>query len=151
MEINEIVDIMEKILDETRTAILATADIHGRPHLRWMTPAFIKGRRGIMYAVTSPQFAKTIQLEANPEAEWMLQTHSLDEVINIRCKINIIDNPSVKNEVLEALGRKLTVFWKVNMETDFIVLETVPEEAVYFRPMKGIKEIVSFGGQEVSQ
>ena len=34
-------------------------------------------------------------------------------------------------------------FWKLKgEESDLIVLETIIEEAIYYRPMKGIKELV---------
>ena len=49
---------------------------------------------------------------------------------------------------MEAVGKKLTAFWKVNSTMDFIILETVIEEATYLSPMKGIREVVHFGRQE---
>lgn len=148
MNIQEIMNRIAEILDDAKTGILATADPSGRPHMRWMTPVLVHGRPGTIFAVTSPQFAKAVHLASHPEAEWMLQTRALDEIVNMKCKINTIDNPSMKAEILEAVGKKLTVFWKVNKNTDLIILETVIEEAIYFSPMKGIKEIVRFDAQE---
>ncbi|MCP4402905.1 MAG: pyridoxamine 5'-phosphate oxidase family protein, partial [bacterium] len=77
--------------------------------------------------------------------QWMIQTRALDRVINLKGKINVLENPSIRSEVMEHLGRQLTVFWRVNTEdTNFIVLETIIEEATYFRPMKGLKETITF-------
>ncbi len=148
MDIHGIMSRIAEILEDSKAGVLATVDADGRPHMRWMTPTMLQGRPGTIFAVTSPQFAKAIHLAAHPEAEWILQTRALDKIVNIKCRINIIDNPSIKAELLEAVGKKLTVFWKVNKEMDFIVLETVMEEAVYQSPMKGIKEVVRFDVQE---
>lgn len=136
---------VEQLLEDSNTGVLATVDNDGKARMRWMTPTVLKGRPGVLFAVTSPDFAKVVQLASHPDVEWMIQTRSLQQVVNLRGKINVIDNPSLKSEVMEHLAWKLKVFWKVNAEkTDFIVLETVITEATYFQPMKGIKETVRF-------
>lgn len=136
---------MEQILEDVHTGILATIDEQGNPQMRWMTPSLINGRANVLFAITSPHFRKVVQLNANASVQWMIQTRAIDEVVNLRGKINVLDNPSIRAEVMEQLGKQLTIFWRVNTEhTDFIVLETIIEEATYFRPMKGVKEIVSF-------
>lgn len=136
---------VEQILETTHAGILATLDQDGKPRMRWMTPAIVKGRADALFAVTSPDFHKVAQLEAHPDVEWMIQTQALDQIVNLKGKINVLDNPSIRSEVMEYLGKQLTVFWRVNTEkTDFLVLETVIEEATFFRPMKGEKETVTF-------
>jgi pyridoxamine 5'-phosphate oxidase len=145
MDQHEIMYKVEQLLEDSKTGVLATIATDGKPRMRWMTPTILKGRPGVLFAVTSPDFTKIVQLESHPDVEWMIQTRSLNQVVNLRGKINVIDNPSLKSEVMEHLARKLTVFWKVNTEkTDFIVLETVLSEATYFQPMKGTKEHVRF-------
>lgn len=148
MNMHSIMSKISSILDDAKTGVLATVDTFGRPHMRWMTPTFVKGRPGTIFAVTSPQFEKAVHLASHPEAEWMLQTRALDEIVNIKCRINTIDNPSIKAEILEAVGKKLAVFWRVNNATDLIILETVIEEATYLSPMKGIREVVYFDRKE---
>ena len=139
----EILNTLEMILGEAHTAILATTGSDGRPHIRWMTPAFLRGRTGAVYAVTSPGFNKTAELQSNPEVEWMFQTPILDTIVTVRGRINLVDNPSILAEVLENLGPFMRSFWKLKgEESDLIVLETIIEEAIYYRPMKGIKELV---------
>jgi general stress protein 26 len=140
----DIVNTLELILNEAHTAVLGTGDREGRPHLRWMTPALIRGRQRAIYAVTSPGFAKVNQLETRPEVEWLFQTPILDTIVTVRGKINIVDNPSILAEVLEALGPFMRSFWKLKgEERDLLVLETIIEEAVYYKPMKGLKEVVT--------
>ncbi len=141
----ELIDRVGFILDETKTAVLATTSENGVPHMRWMSPGLLPSHPGILYAVTSPHLVKAIELEKCPEVEWMFQTRSLNEVIILHGKINLIDNPSLKAEVIEAIGKRLHRFWKTDEEeTDFIVLETVICEGIHYFPMKGMKEILSF-------
>jgi pyridoxamine 5'-phosphate oxidase len=145
MNQHEIMYKVERILEDAKAGVLATIDKNGNPRMRWMTPTTLKGRPNVLFAVTSPDFGKVVQLDAHPEVEWMIQTRALDQIVNLRGKINILDNPAIKSEVMEHLAKRLTVFWKVNTEkTDFIVLETIINEAVYFQPMKRHKEIVQF-------
>jgi pyridoxamine 5'-phosphate oxidase len=145
MDRHELMYKVEQLLEDSKTGVLATLAEDGAPRMRWMTPTVLKGRTGTLFAVTSPDFAKVLQLSAHPEVEWMIQTRSLTQVASLRGKINVLDNPSIKAEVMESLAKRLTVFWKVNTEkTDFVVLETIISEATYFEPMKGRKETIRF-------
>ena len=86
------------------------------------------------------------QLDAQGQIEWMIQTRALDQVVNVRGRISVVDNPSLKAQITEAIGRRLAVFWKVNgSSTDFVILETEIEEACWAMPLKGVKEVVRFG------
>ena len=51
-----------------------------------------------------PRFAKVVQVRKNPRVEWMFQTPTLDEIVSIRGAINVVENPSLRAEVLEVLG-----------------------------------------------
>jgi pyridoxamine 5'-phosphate oxidase len=86
-----------------------------------------------------------VQVRKNPRVEWMFQTPTLDEIVSIRGAINVVENPSLRAEVLEVLGPRLTTFWKLAHDPrDLVVLETVVEEATHFLPMQGRKEVVHF-------
>ena len=140
----DIVAVLEAILDEAHTAVLTTVDAEGRPHARWMTPALIPGRSGVIFAVTSPRFPKVAQINAQPQVEWLFQSPVLTTVVTVRGRVNLLDNPSIRSEVLEALGPYMRVFWRLRgNERELVVLETVIEEAVYFLPMKGQTEVVA--------
>lgn len=141
----ELMNKVELILDDSKTGVLATIDSNGNPHMRWMTPIVLRQRLGCIYAVTTPGSAKTIQIGDNSHVEWMFQTRAISEVVNIKGVITQVDNPALKNEIMESLASRLTVFWKANNKPDeFIVLETAVEEGVYFKPMKAVREIVKF-------
>jgi len=141
----EIMSEVDVILEEAKTAVLATADKKGQPHMRWMTPCILKDRKFGLYAVTSPGFEKVKDLQDNAYAEWMIQTPRVDTIVTLRGMINLIENISLRAEVLEAIGPKLSMFWKLNEDqTSLLVLETVIENAMYFKPMLGLKKHVSF-------
>ncbi len=136
---------LESLLEEAQTAVLASRDSRGYPHMRWMTPAFLGGSKDALFTLTSSAFAKVIQISENPEVEWMFQNPALTRVINLRGRANVIDNPSIRAEMLETLLPRLRAFWKIPQdERDLVVLETVLEEAIYYLPMQGTKELVRF-------
>ena len=141
----DIMNELDVIIDEAKTAVLATADSSGNPHMRWMTPTLLKDRKYTIYAITSKEFDKAGQLEENSTVEWMFQTPQLDRVVNVRGQINLMDNPSLRSEVLEAIGAKLTAFWKLKSdESNLLVLETVIDNARYFKPMQGVHIDIDF-------
>ena len=136
---------MENLLESSRSAILATVGKAENPTMRWMTPTTVRGRTGALYAVTSRNFAKREHLAKNPKVQWMIQSRSLEKVITVNGRVNVIENSAMKAEVLEAIGPRLPVFWKVNPDPDtLVVLETIIDEGTCFIPMKGTKETVSF-------
>ena len=142
---HEMMNKLTEIIDETKTGILATVDAENRPHVRWMTPAVLRDRQTALFAVTCPDFAKAEHLKTNRMVQWMFQTKQLNRIIHISGSVNIIDNPSLKNEVLEVLAPRLDVFWKANCSSsEFIVIETVVAEAAYYEPLSNIREIVKF-------
>lgn len=146
MEIGEAFNKLESILNESKVGILSTVDDQGKPHLRWMTPIVAKGRMGCLYAVSSPRFRKVSEIEACPDVAWLLQTKALDEIMVIRGKMCAIDNPQLKSEIIEDIGRNLEIFWRTNPnESEMVVLETTIEEMEYQLPLKGRKETVNLG------
>ncbi|MFQ3620195.1 MAG: pyridoxamine 5'-phosphate oxidase family protein [Spirochaetales bacterium] len=137
MTVQEMLRKLDGLLETSRVGILTTVDAKGYPRSRWMTPTFVPGREGMLYAVTSPSFMKTTEIQTHPQVGWIFQTKGLDEIMTVQGKIQIIENPALRSEVQEALGRNLTIFWRVNpKEHDLVVLETVIEEITYFNPMK---------------
>ncbi len=140
---NEILRRLESVVEESQVAILATTDSKGKPCMRWMTLAMINGRPASLFAVTSPRFRKIKHIESSPDAEWMIQTRDLNTVVNVKGTIAIVDNPSLKSEVLESIGKRLEMFWRVNRQTEFVVLETTINKVTHFTPLERKKEVVS--------
>ncbi|MCX7848294.1 MAG: pyridoxamine 5'-phosphate oxidase family protein [bacterium] len=144
MTTQELLVKLDEVLNKAKAGVLGTVGSNGQPHLRWMTPALLRGRPGYIYAVTSPAFAKLVDVQANPRVQWLIQTPSLREICALEGMLRVIDNPALKNEIVETIGKILFVFWKVNPSSDFVVLETRITQATYFCPMKGVKETVTF-------
>ena len=145
MDMKELMIDIRQLLEDARTAVLATVGHDGKPHLRWMTPAVLPLRPGALYTVSAPNAGKITDLQENPCVEWMIQNRSLTRVINVRGRVNILDNPSLKSEVLEILGQRLFMFWKTHSDpAAFVVLETVVEEAWIYSPMRDRIEYVRF-------
>ena len=142
---HEMMNKLTEMIEETKTAILTTVDPEGHPHVRWMTPSVLRDRQTALFAVTCPDFSKTGHIKANPKVEWMFQSRALDRIVKVSGVVNVLDNPSLKNEVLEALAPRLDVFWRVNCtSSEFVVLETVIDSATYYEPLSNIREIVKF-------
>jgi general stress protein 26 len=144
----EILGALDAVIDDAQVGVLATIDPEGRPAMRWMTPATVRGRPGYLYSVTSPQFRKIRHLAKSSHVEWMFQTPELNRIVTVRGRISVIDNPQLKSEVLEAIGRRLEVFWRVNEKTDFIVLETTIDHVSIFQPMKHARDAVEIGEED---
>ena len=142
MDKNEALSLLESLVEEAQVAVLSTVDPEGRPSMRWMTPGIVKGRPGSLFAVTSPHFRKVGHIEAHADVEWMIQTRDLNRICNVRGRVSPVDNPSLKSEVLEGIGKRLDIFWRVNRKVDFLVLETVITEISAFRPLEQKRENV---------
>ncbi len=144
----DILGAVDAIIEEAQVGVLATVDSDGRPAMRWMTPTTVRGRPGYLYALTSPQFRKMRHLEERDSVEWMFQTPELNRIVTIRGRATVIDNPQLKSEVLESIGRRLEVFWRVNDKMEFIVLETAIDQVSVFQPMKQMRDSVALGEED---
>jgi pyridoxamine 5'-phosphate oxidase len=145
MNAEQIMNEIQSIIDDARTAVIATVDNDNSPHMRWVTPGLLKDHPRSVFIITSPSFAKAIHAMENPTVEWMFQTRALDKVVNTQGTASILDNPSIKSEVLEVVGARLRTLWHLSEDQhSMIVMETVLEKAAYFLPAKGTKETVSF-------
>lgn len=142
---SEMLKKLDELIEESKVGVLATVHKEGRPHIRWMTPALIKGHDNSIYTVTSTHFPDSMDLEKYPEGEWMIQARALDEIINIKGNMTFIHNPSLNSQVMESLGDRLTMYWKVNKdEMDFLVMEMSIKSMHYFHPMKGTHNLLNF-------
>ncbi|MFW5775424.1 MAG: pyridoxamine 5'-phosphate oxidase family protein [Chitinivibrionales bacterium] len=145
----EVLGMLREIIDDARTAVLATVDGNGAPHTRWVTPALLDSCPGSIYMITSPHFTKVNHVENNPLVEWLFQTRSLTKIVNVQGRIMVRTNTALRSEVLEELAPALRTFWKVNTDKhELVVLETVISEASVFLPTDGIKEKVSFATEK---
>jgi len=137
MDAAELIRRMERLVGASKVGVLTTIDTSGFPRSRWMTPTFLKGRPGFVYAVTSPKSGKAEQIRGNPKVEWTFQSTVLDEILSAVGPAALIDDPQFKAEVLEAIGPNLPIFWRVNPDSrNLIIVETAISEIACFFPMR---------------
>lgn len=147
---NKVMEIILNCIESSRTAVLATVDHDGKPDLRWVTPGCIRERFDTIYMVSESHFSKVKQLSDNPLASMMFQTISLDKVVTIYGRVNIITTPSILAETLECIGKHLHAFWNLKHgKRDLVVLEFVIENARFYHPLNGTTEYVRFGSEEL--
>ncbi len=145
MTSQQLLNKVDAIIDNSKTAILVTSDQAGGAHARWMTPALLKHRPAAIYCFSAPHAEKVEQIEAAGKVEWLFQTKDLREIVSVRGTARVLDNPALKNELMEILGPRLMVFWNANIDAEeLVVIETAIEEAAYTEPMKGQRTIVKF-------
>ena len=139
MDSRALFGVLDALITENKVGVLANIGKDGYPRLRWMTPALIRGRTGFLYAVTPRTFTKSVELEDNPAVEWLFQTSKFDQILRVKGKMQVIDNPALKADVLEALGGHLERFWVLKPEDDeIVVLETIIESLKYEKPGENV-------------
>lgn len=144
MESSSLLGTLEKVLDASGKAVLATVDDAGKPHSRWMVAGTMRGASGYLYAVTSADSHKVEQIRKNPSVSWLVQSEHLDEIIQVHGEATIVDNPSIKSLVLEAIGKDLANFWKMKGEmAEIVVIETVVSTVDHIQTGKGIRSRAS--------
>lgn len=145
MDSHEMLTRLEKLIEEVHAGVLSSLDNAGEPHMRWMIPTLLKGKSNALYAVSCPHFDWVQALEKHAAGEWMFQNIALTEIFRVKGKIRVLDNPSLKSDILEQIASLLTAFWKTNSSTtDFVAIETIIEEITYSQPMQGTKTSVKF-------
>jgi len=130
---------LRALIDSVRVGILATVAPDGHPHLRWITAATLPQTSGCLYAASSVDSPKAAELDASDRVQWSFQSPGLDEIITVRGRASVLDNPALKGEVLEALGPNLSNFWRAHPDPAcLVVIETVIDQIRLFRPMEGL-------------
>lgn len=150
MSTESLMNLIDSLIDEVKTGVLATVDTGGIPRQRWITPGILPGRPGSIFIVTASHFAKVAQAEKNPDASILLQTRLLDKVLSLQGRLSIIGNPLIRSELLERIGGRLNAFWRINVpDREMVTLQFVITGAVLYLPLEGTKEILEpdTGGQ----
>ena len=148
MNKHEIMSLIESIVEDTHIAVLSTVDQDGAPHSRWVTPGCIEERAGAVFMISSSRFSKIDHIRSNPRAELLFQTKALDQVLNVNGRVNLLDNPSIRAETLECIGKNLHPFWRINQpENELIVLEFIIDEVTLYLPQKGTRVTINFSSE----
>jgi len=126
---------LRAVLDESPQALLATVTEEGYPAMRYMTPAMVRNNDHCLYAVTAASFPKVQDLATRPLVSWMVTNPKTREILSLRGKIHLVEDPRFKSELLEEIGRGLETFWRLNDDpSDLVCLETRLVSGEYFNP-----------------
>jgi pyridoxamine 5'-phosphate oxidase len=143
MTVDRLTVLLSEIIDDAKTAVLATVDENNSPKVRWITPALLVGYPATLFIVSAGHFAKVAQARKNPHASIMLQTRSLDRVLTCEGILSVVENPSIRAELLEMIGNRLHAFWKTGSEErELVTLEFTISKAVFYLPLTGTKELL---------
>lgn len=143
----ELLAVLERMLEVSPYAVLATAGADAQPRARWMAPGTVRGRPGFLYCFTGAGFRKVEELSANDRVEWLCTSPDHSEVLQVEGRMVVLDNPALKAEVQEAIGARLATFWSLEEDPgDVVVLETVITRIRYSRPSEGHREEVLIDG-----
>jgi len=135
---SELTGRLERLLSLSKVGLLTTVDKEGFPHSRWMTPTMVKGRPDYLYAVTAPDSPKAGQIIVHPQVGWTFQSRVLDEIVSVSGSAELVVDPQLRAEVLEAIGPNLQIFWKVNGDSrNLVIVETRILEIGCFLPLEG--------------
>jgi pyridoxamine 5'-phosphate oxidase len=137
MEYAKVLRRVFELVDESRVGIMTTVDAEGYPCARWMTPAVLTRLSGDLYSVTQRDSAKVARIAANPRVAWTFQTKSLDRIASLQGQARVFEDPGLVAEVIEEIGRYLTVLWRVNpVPGELVVIETMVERASIYLPRR---------------
>ena len=149
MSMNRLMNLIDAIIDDAKAAVLATVDKQGMPQLRWVTPGTISDRPGSLFIISAHNFAKVDQARNSPGASILLQTRLLDKVLNLQGVLSVLENPSIRSETLERVGKRLNAFWKIGTsDRELVVLEFTVTLAALYLPQVGSKEIITIDGRK---
>lgn len=134
------------LLDSVRVGVLCTLSEEGYPHSRWMTATTLPRVPDGFFCVTTAESPKVRELEVCDKVQWSFQSPTLREIITLRGRAIVLNNPGLKAEVLEALGPNLAIFWRINPDpAKLVVIETVIDKAKLFLPMERLKSLKESG------
>ncbi len=135
MKQKEPIDELRALIDTVRTGILSTVGNDGYPHLRWMTAATLQGQKDFIYCVSVSGTKKVADIARNDKVAWSFQSVTLDRIVSVAGRARVIEVPELKAQILEALGRNLDIFWRINPDPKrLVVIETAIETLSLYRP-----------------
>lgn len=144
----ELLSEIDRILEDSKTALLATVDSQGRPSLRWMTPRRIKVRPAYLYCASEVATRKVEEIRSNPVVAWTIQRPTLSEVITVSGRAAVLEEPIILQEFLEAVGKDLFMVWRLHPAQErprLVVIETVLETATRLDSLTGKTQTFTFG------
>lgn len=133
------------LVAESRLAILTTADAAGMPHAAWMN-ILADSTMAEVVTITAPTTQKIANLRANPQAEWMFASPSVETVVYLSGPTEILENEVAKAYWDLAPGKSKAYFRHYCPDDDyskFAVIRTRVTKVVYARPIGYHKVVIA--------
>lgn len=125
-----------QLVEDSRLALLTTADKTGWPHATWMNFQ-VKGYLDEIFSITAPTTQKVANLRENPRAEWMLSNPSFESVVSVSGETRIIEGDEAQ-QYWDAIPGKARAYYRHYSDTDdfrqFVVICTQVAKVILTRP-----------------
>ena len=140
MNQSELLLLLDRLLIESKSALMTTVSAEHRPLSRWMTIRTMRNRPGFLYCVCRKNAKKVAHVAANPYVSFLVQDKALTEILTVAGTASIIDSPTLIAEFLETAGKDVFVIWQQSpppRTSDLTIIETKIEDINHFQPMTG--------------
>lgn len=141
---SELLDVLDRLLQDSKAAVFATVNTQNNPSVRWVTPGMLKRRPGYLYIVTASNANKVKHIQHHDTCELLLQSADFQIVVALQGKAQVTNDLGLTSDVLECLGKRLYMFW-LNKPSDdeLVVIEFKIEKASFHKADEGINELLS--------
>lgn len=124
-----VIRLAKQLADSNHPGVLATVDVSGVPHVRWMATVSLQ-EFPHLYALTSPQSRKIEHIRTNPQVSWMFTTDSASMVVNMTGKATIVTDKNEVNRIWRMIENKSNAYF-LALDTDatgVAVIDTVIDD-----------------------
>lgn len=119
----------KQLADGNRPGVLATVDLTGAPHLRWMSTLTLQ-EFPHLYALTSPDSRKIDHILKNPRVSWMFTTEGSTMVVNLSGTATMVTDKGEVNRIWRLIENKANAYF-LSLDTvngGVAVIDTVIED-----------------------
>lgn len=141
---NEVTRNAAQLVTNCRNAVLATSDAEGHPHSAWMTTQVTTDMEEII-SITAPNSLKADILRANPQAEWMFASPSMETIVYLSGHTRLIEGDAAKR-YWDQMPGKSKAYYRKYCETEdyhkFAVIRTEVSKVVLCKPYAYTKSVL---------
>ncbi len=133
-----------EVAKSTKLAIMTTADASGMPHAAWMNLLADSVMEEVI-CITAPNTQKIANLRANPQAEWMISSPTMETVVYLSGPTEILSDDEARKYWNSMPGKSQAYYRRYCDEDDpdkFCILRTKVTRVVYCRPPGYHKTVV---------
>ncbi|MBI5772381.1 MAG: pyridoxamine 5'-phosphate oxidase family protein [Verrucomicrobia bacterium] len=136
-----------RLVADSHLAVFTTTDAAGMPHAAWMN-ILVDSTMQEVVTITAPTTQKIANLQANPQAEWMLASPSLETIVYLSGPTQVLQGDEARRRWNRMPGKSKAYFRNycdTDDHTKFAVIRTQVTKVVYCRPIGYRKTVVEEG------